>query len=39
MPADLLFVWLHIEFNLYFVTIFFLHIFKCDHELDSEYPF
>ena len=24
MPTDLLFVWLHIEFNLYFVTIFFL---------------
>ena len=30
---------LHIEFNLYFVTVFFLHIFRCDHELYMKYPF
>ena len=41
MPTDLVFVCLHIELNLYFVTIFFvfLHIFRCDHELYNEYHF
>ena len=36
MPTDLLFVWLHIELNLYFV---FFNFDICDHELYKEYPF
>ena len=39
MPTDLYFVWLYMytELNLYFVTIvFFLHIFRCNHELYNE---
>ena len=39
MPMDLLFVWLYMEFNLYFVRIFFYISFRCDHELHNEYPF
>ena len=32
-------MWLHIELNLCFVTIVFLHIFRCDHGLYNEYSF
>ena len=39
MPTDLLFVWLHIEFKLYFVTIIFSYTFLDANELYSEYPF